>query len=196
MLSSSPPSMRRWPLFAMASTLVVIVTMLFALSVLLIGHEPALAQSGAPTVTDVMVSSDAGSDDTYLLGETIQVMLTFSEAVDVTGYAASEDRHGSLPTGVRSGRATRAAAARPASPSLTLLRNRTTPRRASPSWRTALELNGGTIKFDVVCTPTPTCRTQDWITTPATGWTGSGRRLLQPLPPRQNPRLLPHPNRW
>ena len=37
------------------------------------------------TVTGVEVSSDAGDDDTYALGEKIQVTLTFSEAVTVTG---------------------------------------------------------------------------------------------------------------
>ena len=38
-----------------------------------------------PQVTDVAVSSDPGDDDTYALGDTIQVAVTFSEAVDVTG---------------------------------------------------------------------------------------------------------------
>ena len=37
----------------------------------------------APSVTGVSVSSSPASGDTYLLGETIQVALTFSEAVDV-----------------------------------------------------------------------------------------------------------------
>ena len=40
---------------------------------------------GRPSVTGVAVVSDAGSDDTYLLGDTIRVRLTFSEAVEVTG---------------------------------------------------------------------------------------------------------------
>ena len=39
----------------------------------------------APTVTGVRVSSSPASGDTYLLGETIQVTLTFSENVTVTG---------------------------------------------------------------------------------------------------------------
>ena len=39
----------------------------------------------APTVTGVAVTSDAGDDDTYILGETIRITLTFSEAVEVTG---------------------------------------------------------------------------------------------------------------
>ena len=39
----------------------------------------------APSVTGVEVVSDAGGDDTYGLGETIRVRLTFSEAVNVTG---------------------------------------------------------------------------------------------------------------
>ena len=42
-------------------------------------------QATGPTVTDVDVTSDAGSDDFYELGETIHVSLTFSEAVDVSG---------------------------------------------------------------------------------------------------------------
>ncbi|MCY3646445.1 MAG: SwmB domain-containing protein [Chloroflexi bacterium] len=42
-------------------------------------------QASGPTVTDVDVTSDAGSDDFYELGETIHVSLTFSEAVDVSG---------------------------------------------------------------------------------------------------------------
>ena len=39
----------------------------------------------APSVTGVEVTSNAGDDDTYVLGETITVTVTFSEAVDVTG---------------------------------------------------------------------------------------------------------------
>ena len=37
------------------------------------------------TVSAVAVSSDAGDDDTYILDDVIEVTLTFSEAVDVTG---------------------------------------------------------------------------------------------------------------
>ena len=36
-------------------------------------------------MTGVEVTSDAGDDDTYALGETITITVTFSEAVDVTG---------------------------------------------------------------------------------------------------------------
>ena len=45
----------------------------------------ALAPQATPTVTGVEVSSSPASGDTYLLGETIRVTLTFSEKVDVTG---------------------------------------------------------------------------------------------------------------
>ena len=45
----------------------------------------ASSSSGPPSVTGVEVVSDAGSDDTYLLGDTIRVRLAFSEAVKVTG---------------------------------------------------------------------------------------------------------------
>ena len=41
--------------------------------------------TGAPSVTRVAVSSDAGADRTYARGETIRVTLTFNEAVNVTG---------------------------------------------------------------------------------------------------------------
>ena len=39
----------------------------------------------APSVTGVAVSSEAGDDDTYGLGEKIRVRLTFSKTVNVTG---------------------------------------------------------------------------------------------------------------
>ncbi|MXY57457.1 MAG: hypothetical protein F4Y41_13865 [Gammaproteobacteria bacterium] len=42
-------------------------------------------EATGPTVTEVAITSDAGSNDTYELGETIEISLTFSEAVDVTG---------------------------------------------------------------------------------------------------------------
>ena len=53
-------------------------------AVLLPASDTAQAQT-APTVSAVAVSSDAGADTTYALGETIRVTLTFSEAVVVTG---------------------------------------------------------------------------------------------------------------
>ena len=85
MFSSYSSLIRRWSLSAIVGALVIAVVTLIALASLLIGHEPAQAQSGGPTVTGVEVTSDAGSDGTYLLGETIRVTLTFSESVDVTG---------------------------------------------------------------------------------------------------------------
>ena len=45
----------------------------------------SLSTLSGPTVTGVEVTSDAGSDDTYGIGDTIQVTLTFSETVNVTG---------------------------------------------------------------------------------------------------------------
>ncbi len=46
--------------------------------------QPVLNGTGtAPAVTAVAISSDPGDDDTYGLGETIRVSLTFSEAVEV-----------------------------------------------------------------------------------------------------------------
>ena len=72
---------QRWPLFGLATLLIVFMV------ALLLGPGAAQAQS-APTVTDVAVTSDAGDDDTYILGEVIRITLTFSENVDVTGNAA------------------------------------------------------------------------------------------------------------
>ena len=67
----------------LARVLSFAVVALLALAALLVG--PALTQAqSAPTVTDVAVTSDAGDDDTYILGETIRITLTFSENVDVT----------------------------------------------------------------------------------------------------------------
>ena len=51
----------------------------------LIPGPGAAANADAPSVTGVEVTSDAGDDDIYALGETITVTITFSEAVDVSG---------------------------------------------------------------------------------------------------------------
>ncbi len=48
-------------------------------------EDDANADSGPPTVTGVQVISDPGDDDTYMLGETIRIRASFSEAVAVTG---------------------------------------------------------------------------------------------------------------
>ena len=49
------------------------------------GTDDAGGNSGPPTVTGVKVVSDPGADDTYMLGDTIRIRATFSEAVNVTG---------------------------------------------------------------------------------------------------------------
>ena len=50
------------------------------------GHKVnSWVSSAAPTVAAVAVTSRPASGDTYLLGETIRVQVTFSEAVDVSG---------------------------------------------------------------------------------------------------------------
>ncbi len=46
---------------------------------------PFAAAGGAPAVTGVEVTSEPRADATYALGETIEVTVRFSEAVDVTG---------------------------------------------------------------------------------------------------------------
>ena len=72
------PFRQRWPLLGLAALLIVFM------AALLLGPGAALGQS-APTVAGVAVTSDAGDDDTYILGDVIQITLTFSEAVEVTG---------------------------------------------------------------------------------------------------------------
>ena len=44
-----------------------------------------LSPPGTAAVTAVAVVSDAGADDTYALGETISVRVTFGETVNVSG---------------------------------------------------------------------------------------------------------------
>ena len=78
---------RRRPHASTSWLLGLSVLLLAALAVSLVlapGHRAA-ANEGAPTVTGVEVTSDAGDDNTYFLGETITVTVTFSEAVTVTG---------------------------------------------------------------------------------------------------------------
>ena len=50
-------------------------------------HQVDWRQSvpGIPRVTRVMISSDPGNDDTYAHGETVQVTVTYDQAVAVTG---------------------------------------------------------------------------------------------------------------
>ena len=54
----------------------------------------AHAQATTPAVETVAVTSDPGTDDTYALGDTIEVGLTFDEAVTVTGDSLSPHRRG------------------------------------------------------------------------------------------------------
>ena len=50
-----------------------------------LGHDPKHRVDSKPHVTGVAITSDAGVDAIYALGETVRVRLTFSEAVAVTG---------------------------------------------------------------------------------------------------------------
>ena len=64
----------------------LLIVFSFAMGLLvfaLIGH--AQAQTAGPTVTTVAVTSDPGSDGGYAIGDDIEVGLTFSQAVTVTG---------------------------------------------------------------------------------------------------------------
>ena len=62
-----------------------LVFLLAMLALLLGSVSVAHAQTTAPTVSTVAVTSNPGTDETYALGDTIEVGLTFSEAVTVTG---------------------------------------------------------------------------------------------------------------
>ena len=97
-----------------------------------------------PQVTDVAVSSDPGGDDTYALGDTIQVAVTFSEAVDVTGAPRLkiklDPNRGEFWANYESGTGTN---------SLTFAYTVTEPntsRRGIAVLAQSLELNGGAIR--------------------------------------------------
>ena len=49
------------------------------------GHKVEASDTIAPTVSSVAITSDPGDDDTYGLGDSIEVTVTFSEDVTVTG---------------------------------------------------------------------------------------------------------------
>ena len=49
------------------------------------GHKVEGSDTTAPTVSSVAITSDPGDDDTYGLGDAIEVTMTFSEDVTVTG---------------------------------------------------------------------------------------------------------------
>ena len=49
------------------------------------GHKVEGTDTTAPTVSSIAITGDPGDDDTYGLGDAIQVTVTFSEDVTVTG---------------------------------------------------------------------------------------------------------------
>ncbi len=49
------------------------------------GHKVDGSDTVAPTISSIAVTSDPGDDDTYATGDTIQITVTFSEDVTVTG---------------------------------------------------------------------------------------------------------------
>lgn len=53
-------------------------------------HKVAGSDTTAPTVSSLAVTSDAGEDDTYDTGDVIEVTVTFSESVVVTGAPQME----------------------------------------------------------------------------------------------------------
>ena len=62
-----------------------LLPLLAILALFLASVSVAHAQTTTPAVDIVTVTSDPGTDDTYALGDTIEVGLTFDEAVTVTG---------------------------------------------------------------------------------------------------------------
>ena len=89
-----------------------------------------------PTVSGMEITSDAGDEDTYLLGDVIRVTLTFSERVNVTGSpqlkidmdpAEWGEKQAAYHGGSGTTRLTFAH---------TRWWSRTSPPGASPSWRT------------------------------------------------------------
>ena len=77
-MTSNPNSRLRHPLTWLLSLLVIALVALVLPSV-------AHAQSTAPTVSSVAITSTPVTDNTYVTGDTITVSLAFSEAVTVTG---------------------------------------------------------------------------------------------------------------
>ena len=67
------------------SRLLLVPAILALLLVVLFTGQPASAQTTTPTVSTVAVTSSPGTDNTYSVGDTITVGLTFNEAVTVTG---------------------------------------------------------------------------------------------------------------
>ena len=84
MPNSVPLIKPKSPLHLSVFGLIALFAVLAALSV---GLETVHAQSTAPTITTVAITSNPGSDNTYATGDIITVSLTFSEAVtvDTTG---------------------------------------------------------------------------------------------------------------
>ena len=54
------------------------------------GHKVEGSDTTAPTVSSVAITSDPGDDDTYGLGDAVEVTVTFSEDVTVTGATLLE----------------------------------------------------------------------------------------------------------
>ena len=62
-----------------------LIALFAVLAALSVGLENVHAQSTAPTISTVAITSSPGTNNTYATGDTITVSVTFSEAVTVTG---------------------------------------------------------------------------------------------------------------
>ena len=153
------------------------------------GHKETLTSAptaavvaSQPEVTGVAVSSRPASGDTYALGETIRIRVTFSEAVAVTGSPRLKIDMDPADWG------TKWAAYESGSGASDLI---FAHRVVEPNFSTqgiavlenTLELNGGAINRRPR-RRAPICRTRGWSTTRATRWTGrrTGRRCSMVRP--------------
>ena len=132
----------------------------------------------APSVTGVAVTSDAGDDDTYILGDVIRITLTFSEMVNVTGTPRLKidmdpAEWGEKWAAYEGGSGT---------DSLTFTHTVVEPNystRGIAVLENSLELNGGSIKS--AASDTEAELSHDGLDhDPATRWTGGSPRLRPP----------------
>ena len=73
------------PKFSLHLSVLGLISLFAVLAALSVGLESVHAQSTAPTISTVAITSSPGTNNTYATGDIITVSLTFSEAVTVTG---------------------------------------------------------------------------------------------------------------
>ena len=145
-------------------------------------HDPEhqvdwrMAAPGVPWVTDVDISSDPGDDDTYILGDTISVKVTFSEAVTVDTTNGTPRLEIDFSSGDDDEKwAGYASGASTSTTELifqyTVAADRSPLGVAAPERR--LDLNGRARYAPRLRKSARTCGTQGWTTTGSTRWMAS-----------------------